>query len=248
MEKLDVLAFAAHPDDTELSCAGTLAALVKQGINVGVVDLTRGEMGSRGTPKLRLKEAKQAAEIIGLSIRENLGLPDTELINIRENQLPIIQCIRKYRPHICIITAPEDRHPDHGHATKLLTDAIFYSGLVKIETKGEDRQIQKPHRPAHVLHYMQDTPFDPDFIFDITDTIEVKERAIKAFSSQFNVADPGDEPETYISDPSFFEALRARAKQMGHLGGFDYGEGFIYQKKPFPAKDFTFLMGTNPKR
>jgi bacillithiol biosynthesis deacetylase BshB1 len=248
MEKLDVLAFAAHPDDTELSCAGTLAALVKQGLHVGVVDLTRGEMGSRGTPALRLKEAKQAAEIIGLSVRDNLGLPDTELVNTRENHLPIIQSIRRYRPHICLLTAPEDRHPDHGHATKLLSDAIFYSGLVKIETKDKARKLQEPHRPAHILHYMQDTPFEPDFIFNITDTIEIKEKAIQAFSSQFNVADPGDEPETYISDPSFFEALRARAKQMGHLGGFEYGEGFLYQKKPFPAKDFSFLMNTKPKR
>lgn len=246
--KLDVLAFAAHPDDTELSCAGTLAALVKQGLAAGVVDLTRGEMGSRGTAELRLKEAKQAAEIIGLTVRDNLGLPDTELMNIRENHLPIIQSIRKYRPHICIITAPEDRHPDHGHATKLLTDAIFYSGLKKIETHDDSRKLQEPHRPAHVLHYMQDTPFKPDFVFNISKTIDIKEKSIKAFSSQFNVADPGDEPETYISDPSFFDALRARAKQIGHLGGFEYGEGFLYQKKPFPAEDFSFLMGTNPKR
>lgn len=248
MKKLDVLAFAAHPDDTELSCAGTLAVLIKQGLNVGVADLTRGEMGSRGTPDMRLKEAKKAAEIIGLSVRDNLGLPDTELKNIRENHLPIIQTIRKYRPHICLITAPEDRHPDHGHATKLLTDAIYYSGLVMIETKDENRQIQETHRPAHVLHYMQDTPFNPDFIFDISNTIEIKEEAIKAFSTQFNVEDAGDEPETYISDPSFFVALRARAKLMGHLGGFDYGEGFLYQKKPFPVKDFSFLMETSPKR
>lgn len=248
MNKLDVLAFAAHPDDTELSCSGTLAALVKQGLSAGVVDLTRGEMGSRGTPDLRLREAKKAAEIIGLSVRDNLGLPDTELRNIRVNQLPIIQSIRKYRPHICLITAPEDRHPDHGHATKLLTDAIFYSGLVKIETRGEDRQLQDPHRPAHVLHYMQDTPFNPDFIFDISETIGIKEKAIEAFSSQFNVENPGDEPETYISDPSFFDALRARAKQMGHLGGYAFGEGFLYQKKPFPVGDFNFLMNTAPKR
>ena len=248
MKKLDVLAFAAHPDDTELSCAGTLAALVRQGLKVGVADLTRGEMGSRGTPKLRLKEAEKAAEIIGLSERVNLGLPDTQLSNTRENQLPIIQTIREYRPHICLITAPEDRHPDHGHATKLLTDAIFYSGLIKIETRGKDRKQQEPHRPSHVLHYMQDTPFNPDFVFDISDTIEIKEEAIKAFSSQFNVADPGDEPETYISDPSFFDALRARAKQVGHLGGYDFGEGFLYQKKPFPIDDLAFLMKTAPKR
>lgn len=245
---LDVLAFGAHPDDTELSCSGTLASLAKQGLSVGVIDLTKGEMGTRGTPELRLQESEKAANILGLSIRENLGLPDTQLENTRENHLPIIQKVRQYKPHICIITAPEDRHPDHGHATKLLIDALFYSGLKKIETKDQKRKLQLPHRPAHILNFMQDTPFHPDFVFDITDTIDIKEEAIKAFSSQFNVADPGDEPETYISDPSFFDALRARAKQIGHLGGYPYAEGFLYHKKPFPVADFSFLMNTSPKR
>ena len=245
---LDVLALAAHPDDTELSCSGTLAALVKQGLRVGVVDLTRGEMGTRGTPSLRLEEAKKATEILGLSARDNLGLPDTELRNIRELQLPIIERIRHYKPHICLINAPKDRHPDHGHAAALQLDSIFYSGLQKIETKSPDGKLQEPHRPKHVLHYIQDQPLEPDFIFDITTTIDVKEEAIKAFSSQFNVADPGNEPETYISDPDFFVSLRARAKQLGHLGGFGYGEGFVYHKKPFPMSNFRFLMESSPKR
>ena len=245
---MDVLAFGAHPDDTELSCAGTLAALVKQGKKVVVVDLTRGEMGTRGTPEIRLKEAKKAAEILGLHSRDNLGLPDTELTNTRELQLPIIERIRHYKPHICILTAPVDRHPDHGHASTLLVDAVFYSGLRKIETRGMDGKLQEPHRPHHVLHYMQDQPFDPDFIFDITETIDLKEKAIKAFATQFNVSDPGDEPETYISDPGFFESLRARARQLGHLGGFEYGEGFLYHKKPFPLIDFEFMLNTSPKR
>ena len=245
---IDVLAFGAHPDDTELSCAGTLAALVKQGKKVVVVDLTRGEMGTRGTPEIRLKEAKKAAEILGLHSRDNLGLPDTELTNTRELQLPIIERIRHYKPHICILTAPVDRHPDHGHASTLLVDAVFYSGLRKIETRGMDGKLQEPHRPHHVLHYMQDQPLDPDFIFDITETIDLKEKAIKAFATQFNVSDPGDEPETYISDTGFFESLRARAKQLGHLGGFEYGEGFLYHKKPFPLIDFEFMLNTSPKR
>ena len=245
---IDVLAFGAHPDDSELSCAGTLAALVKQGKKVVVIDLTRGEMGTRGTPEIRLKEAKKAADILGLHSRDNLGLPDTELTNTRELQLPIIERIRHYKPHICILTAPVDRHPDHGHASTLLVDAVFYSGLRKIETRGMDGKLQEPHRPHHVLHYMQDQPFDPDFIFDITETIDLKEKAIKAFATQFNVSDPGDEPETYISDPGFFESLRARAKQLGHLGGFEYGEGFLYHKKPFPLTDFEFLLNTSPKR
>lgn len=245
---LDILAFGAHPDDTELCCAGTLAALIKQGKKVGVVDLTRGEMGTRGTAKLRLQEAQKAAAILGLHARDNLGLPDTQLENTRELQLPVIERIRHYKPHVCIITAPKDRHPDHGHSATLLLDSVFYSGLGKIETKGPDGNMQKPHRPSHVLHYIQDQPLEPDFVFDISGTIDLKEEAIKAFSSQFNVADPGDEPATYISDPDFFESLRARAKQLGHLGGFTYGEGFIYFKKPIPLQNLDFLMNTSPKR
>lgn len=245
---IDILAFGAHPDDTELGCSGTLAKLILQGKKVAVADLTRGEMGSRGTPENRIKEAQQAGKILGLSERINLGLPDTELKNTRELQLPIIQTVRRFKPHLCILPAPSDRHPDHGDAARLLTDAIFYSGLVKIETKDSKGNNQEPHRPAHVLHYMQDQPFDPDFVFDISDTIQTKEKAIRAFATQFNVSNPGDEPETYISDPSFFEALRARAKHFGHLGGFEYGEGFLYARKPFPLKSVDFLMETSPKR
>lgn len=246
--KADILAFGAHPDDTELGCSGTLASLIKQGKKVVVADLTRGEMGSRGTAKLRLQEAQKAAGIIGLSDRINLGLPDTELENTRDFQIPIIETVRRFKPHICILPAPDDRHPDHGNAADLLVDAIYYSGLVKIETKGPNRKVQEIHRPSHVLHYMQDRPFEPDFIFDISSTIDVKEQAIKAFASQFNVDDPGDEPETYISDPSFFDSLRARAKHFGHLAGFEYGEAFKYATSPFPLKNFNFLLDTSPKR
>jgi bacillithiol biosynthesis deacetylase BshB1 len=248
MMTTDILAFGAHPDDTELGCSGTLASLVKQGRTVVVADLTRGEMGSRGTAEIRMKEAEKAAAILGLSDRVNLGLPDTELINTRQLQLPIIEVIRRFKPHICILPAPSDRHPDHGNAATLLTDAIYYSGLVKIATKGIDRQPQDPHRPAHVLHYMQDRPFEPDLIYDISDTQELKEKAIKAFATQFDVADPGDEPETYISDPSFFEALRGRAKHYGHLAGFEYGEAFKYAPMPLPVTTFDVLMETSPKR
>lgn len=246
--KIDILAFGAHPDDTELGCSGTLASLVKQGKKVAVADLTRGEMGSRGTADKRLQEAKNAAEIIGLSDRINLGLTDTQLENTRKFQLPIIEVIRQYQPHICILPAPADRHPDHGNATSLLIDALYYSGLIKIQTKGPSGNMQDPHRPAHVLHYMQDRPFEPDFIYDITDTVHVKEKAIKAFATQFNVSDPGDEPETYISDPSFFDALRARAMHFGHLAGFQYGEAFKYAAIPFPLKNFDFMLESSPKR
>lgn len=248
MKPVDILAFGAHPDDTELGCSGTLVSLVKQGLQVGVIDLTRGEMGSRGSAEIRLKEASNAADILGLSIRENLGLADTELINSRENQLPIIQKVRAYKPHICILPALSDRHPDHGRAATLIIDAIFYSGLIKIETKGPDGTRQEPHRPAHVIHYIQDEFLKPDFVFDISDTIDTKEEAIAMFKSQFNVSDPGDEPSTYISDPGFIESLRARAKLIGHLGGFNYGEGFLYHRKPFPVKNLNFLIDTSPRR
>ena len=246
--KADILAFGAHPDDTELGCSGTLASLVAQGKTVAVADLTRGEMGSRGTAEIRMKEAQKAADIIGLSDRVNLGLPDTELQNTRDFQLPIIETVRHFKPHICILPAPSDRHPDHGNATSLLIDAIFYSGLVKIETKGSDGKIQEIHRPSHIIHYMQDRPFEPDFVYDISQTIETKEKAIKAFATQFNVQNPGDEPETYISDPDFFKALRARAKHFGHLAGFEYGEAFKYASTPFPLRNLDFLMETAPKR
>lgn len=248
MKKVDILAFGAHPDDTELGCSGTLASLVLQGVSVGVVDLTRGEMGSRGTADIRMKEAQSASDILGLHIRENLGLPDTELENTRVNQLPIIQAIRTFRPQVCILPAPSDRHPDHGKAAKLIVDSIFYSGLIKIETKDQKGDKQNPHRPAHIIHYIQDDFLKPDFIFDISHTISTKEKAIAAFSSQFNVIDPGNEPSTYISNPEFFESLHARAKMLGHMGGFKYGEGFIYHKKPFPVSSFTFLMDSTPLR
>ncbi|HLR76919.1 MAG TPA: bacillithiol biosynthesis deacetylase BshB1, partial [Balneolaceae bacterium] len=161
MQKLDVLAIGAHPDDTELCCGGTLAALSKQGKKVGTVDLTRGEMGSRGTPELREQEAEKAAKIVGLKVRENLKLPDTQLKNNVSARLKIIKVIRKYRPHVCLIGAPSDRHPDHGNATQIALDAIFYSGLIKIESKNETGEAQAPWRPSHILHYMQDQPFKP---------------------------------------------------------------------------------------
>lgn len=248
MEKLDILALAAHPDDTELCCGGTLAALVNKGKSVGVIDLTKGEMGSRGTPELRMKESKNAAKIIGLSVRENLGLPDTKLDNIEEFRLRIIKKIRKYRPHICLVGAPTDRHPDHGNATNLALDAIFYSGLIKIETQDENGNEQKPWRPSHNLHYMQDRPFEPDLVFDISETFEIKKEAILAFSSQFNVENPGDEPETYISSSTFFKSIEARARHYGHLIGAEFGEPFKYYNGPLPMDSFETFFETEPER
>lgn len=248
MEFLDVLAIAAHPDDTELCCGGTLAKLIKQGKKVGVIDLTRGEMGSRGTPEKRLNESQKAAEIIGLDVRENLGLPDTEIANTRKNQLKIIAKVRQYQPHICLVGAPGDRHPDHGYATQLALDALFYSGLIKIETSNEDGGKQKPWRSSHILHFMQDRPFKPDMVFDISETFETKKEAIKAFATQFDVENPGDEPETYISGKRFFKGIEARARHYGHLIGATYGEPFKYYNGPLPMRSFGGLFETEPKR
>lgn len=248
MENLDVLALASHPDDTELCCGGTLAKLVKQGKKVGVLDFTKGEMGSRGTPLERMNESKRASEIIGLRVRENLGLPDTYLESTREYQLKIIQALRTYRPHVCLVGAPDDRHPDHGNGTRLALDAIFYSGLTKIETTNSDGEEQERWRPSHVLHYMQDRPFEPDIVFDISDTFEIKKEAILAFETQFNVSDPKDEPETYISSTAFFKNVEARARHYGHLIGATYGEPFKYHNGPVPLGSFEAFFETKPVR
>jgi bacillithiol biosynthesis deacetylase BshB1 len=246
--KLDILALSSHPDDTELCCGGTLAALVNKGKNVGVVDFTRGEMGSRGTPDQRLQEAQNASKIIGLEVRDNLGLPDTKLKSTREYQKKIIQKIRTYRPHVCFVGAPSDRHPDHGNGTQLALDAIFFSGLSKIETYDEQENSQEKWRPSHVLHFMQDRPFEPDIVFDISDTFGTKKEAILAFESQFNVQNPGNEPETYISNEQFFEGIEARARHYGHLIGAKYGEPFKYHNGPVPMASFDSLFETEPMR
>lgn len=246
--QLDILALAAHPDDTELCCGGTLTALANQGKKVGVIDFTKGEMGTRGTPDQRMREASAAAEIVGLEVRENLEMPDTKIQNTRENQKKIIQKIRQYRPHICLVGAPADRHPDHGNGTQLALDAIYYSGLTKIKTQDDNGNPQKRWRPSHTLHYMQDRPFEPDIVFDISDTFEIKKKAILAFETQFNVADPKDEPETYISNTDFFKGIEARARHYGHMIGAKYGEPFKYQNGPLPMRSLKTLFETKPMR
>ncbi|MEX0772480.1 MAG: bacillithiol biosynthesis deacetylase BshB1 [Balneolales bacterium] len=239
--KLDVLAIAAHPDDTELCCAGTLASLVKRGYKVGVLDLTHGEMGTRGTPEGRLQEAKNAAKILGLSVRENLGLPDCGLVNTSAHREAIIRVVRKYQPDICFINAPADRHPDHRNASRLTEDALFYGGLSKITTNN-----QQAWRPHHILHYMQHWPFEPTIVFDISDTLAIKEEAILAFESQFNVPEKDTGPKTYISGGAFFEALRGKARHYGHMIGVEFGEPFLYHGGPMPALNLDFLMETKP--
>lgn len=226
--KLDVLVMAAHPDDAELSCSGTIISLIQKGKKVGIVDFTRGELGTRGTPEIRLAESEAATKIMGLHARENLGIRDGFFRNDEETQLKLIQVIRKYQPDVVLANALEDRHPDHGKGAQLAIDACFLSGLRQIKTK-VDNQEQGAWRPRNVYHYIQDRYLEPDFVYDITPHWDQKEAAIRAFKSQF--FDPNStEPASYISSPEFLNFIKARSMEMGHKIGVVYGEGFQSQK------------------
>lgn len=222
--KLDVLAFAAHPDDVEIAAGGTVAGMVRAGRKVGIIDLTRGELGSRGSAELRDQEAKKAAEVLGLSIRRNLALADGFFEHNRQTLLAVAQCVRLYRPEIVLANSITDRHPDHGRAGKLVAEACFLSGLKKIETQygGVD---QKHWRPKAIYHYIQDYFIEPDVVVNVTQSFDIKMAAIQAYASQF--FDPeSNEPNTPISGPEFYDFLKARAMQFGRPIGALYGEGF----------------------
>jgi bacillithiol biosynthesis deacetylase BshB1 len=222
--KLDILVMAAHPDDAELSCAGTILKHIAAGKKVGIVDFTRGELGTRGTPEIRLQESADATKILGLHARENLGIRDGFFRNDEETQLKLIEVIRKYQPDIVLANALEDRHPDHGKGAQLAINACFLSGLRQIKT-GD----LPAWRPAQVYHYIQDRYLEPDFVVDISSQWDQKEAAIRAFKSQF--FDPNSaEPASYISSPDFLNFIQARAMEMGHKIGVKYGEGFQSQK------------------
>ena len=228
--KLDILVMAAHPDDAELSCSGTILSYIAQGKKVGIVDFTRGEMGTRGTHEIRLQESNDASKILGLHARENLGLADGFFQNDQASQLILMEVIRRYRPEIILANALEDRHPDHGKGAKLAIDACFLSGLRMIPTTdSHSKSEQAAWRPKHVYHYIQDRYLEPDFVIDITEHWETKEQSIRAFKSQF--FDPNSkEPNSYISSPDFLSFIQARAQEMGHKIGVKYGEGFQSQK------------------
>lgn len=229
--KLYVLAFGVHPDDVELSCSGTLINEVKKGNAAGVVDLTRGELGTRGTPETRAEEAAAAARVMGLSVRENLGMRDGFFKNDEAHQLQVIRAIRKYRPEVILANILEDRHPDHGRAGHLIQESSFLAGLSKIETFGDDGIPQQRWRPKQVLHYVQDRFYEPDLIVDISAAFEQRMQAVKAYTTQFHTAPTGAEGvQTYISTPSFLESIVARARLMGKRIGVEYGEGFLSQK------------------
>jgi bacillithiol biosynthesis deacetylase BshB1 len=237
--KLDILAIAAHPDDVELSAAGTLIKAKKQGKRIGILDLTAGELGSRGNVLSREEEATAASKIIGLDARVNIGLADGFFQNDRDSQIKIIEQIRRYQPDVVLINAPSDRHPDHGKGAVLAKESCFLSGLLKIETKW-DGIDQKAWRPRSVYHYIQDYYLKPDFVVDISAETEQKIESIKAYKTQFY--DPDQEgPDTPISGEDFFDFLKGRWMTYGRLAGVKYAEGFI-ASRPIGVEDITTLL------
>lgn len=226
--KLDILAFGAHPDDVELGCAATIAKEISLGKKVGIVDLTEGELGTRGSAELRKLEAAKSAEILGISVRENLGFADGFFTNDKEHQMAVIQMIRKYQPDIVLCNAIEDRHIDHGKGSKLVSDACFLSGLQKIQTS-LDGVVQKKWRPKAVYHYIQWKNIEPDFVVDVAGFMDKKVAAVMAYSSQFY--DPtSKEPQTPITSKNFTDSIEYRARDLGRLVHAEYGEGFTVER------------------
>jgi bacillithiol biosynthesis deacetylase BshB1 len=240
--KLDLLAFGVHPDDVELGCGGTLLIEKKNGKKTGIIDLTQGELGTRGTADTRKQEAENARSILSVDARENMSMADGFFKNDEENQKMIISLLRKYRPEIILCNAPEDRHPDHGRSASLVADAAFLSGLAKIETKIEGN-TQDAWRPKYVFHYIQDRYLKPDLVIDITDVFQKKMEAVKAYTTQFY--NPGTTgAETYISKPGFIESIIYRAKMFGKIIGVEYAEGFVSLKTP-GIRSFDALIQEN---
>lgn len=228
--KLDILAFGAHPDDVELGAGATIAKEIANGKKVGIVDLTRGELGTRGSAEIRDREANTAAKILDVSVRENLGFADGFFINDKAHQLEVIKMVRKYQPEIVLCNAIDDRHIDHGKGSSLVSDACFLSGLKKIDTKlAGSENHQDSWRPKTVYHYIQWKNIAPDFVVNVTGFMNKKTDAILAYSSQFY--DPkSDEPETPISSKTFIESVNYRARDLGRLIGVDYAEGFTVER------------------
>lgn len=226
--KLDILAIGAHPDDVELGCGATIAKEISQGKKVGILDLTRGELGTRGSAEIRDVEAANAANILGVAVRENLAFADGFFTNDKEHQLEIIKIIRKYKPEIVLCNAIEDRHIDHPKGSKLTSNACFLSGLRKIETT-LDGKLQEAWRPKNVYHYIQWLPIDPDFVVDVSGFMETKTKAVKAYTSQF--FDPtSKEPESPITSKNFIDSVHYRANDLGRLIGVESAEGFTSER------------------
>jgi bacillithiol biosynthesis deacetylase BshB1 len=236
--KLNILAFGAHPDDVELGCGGTLAKEVANGKKVGIIDLTRGELGTRGTAETRDEEAFSAAKILGVHSRANMRFADGFFTNDKEHQLEIIKMIRYYQPELVICNAIDDRHIDHGKGSQLVSDACFLSGLRKIETVHKDeREVQEPWRPKAVYHYIQWKDLEPDVAVDVSGFMDKKMASVLAYKTQF--FDPNsDEPETPISSKNFTDSIEYRARNLGRLIGVEYAEGYTVER--YPAVDSLF--------
>jgi bacillithiol biosynthesis deacetylase BshB1 len=229
MLKLDILVLSVHPDDAELGCGGTILKHIALGKKVGIVDLTQGELGTRGSAEIRAKEAEAAGKILGLAVRENLAIPDGFFENTKQYQLKVIEAIRKYQPEIIITNAYHDRHPDHGRACNLVTDAAFLSGLRKIETYA-DGKLQEPWRAELLLHFIQDVYIKPDIVVDITDYWDKKIESVNAYGSQFYNPEWEEEPQTYISSPDFIAVVEARAREFGKTIHVKFAEGFTSRR------------------
>jgi len=227
--KLDILVLPVHPDDAELGCSGTIVKEIAHGKKVGIVDITRGELGTRGSAEIRDKEAAASAKILGLAVRDNLGLPDGFFENNKPHQLKVIEAIRRFKPEIVITNAYHDRHPDHGRASDLVEDSAFLSGLRKIETYYNGEK-QEEWRPNLVLHFIQDNYIKPDILVDVTEYWDKKIESIHAFGSQFYNPEWENEPQTYISSPEFIQVIEARAREYGKSIGVKFAEGFISRK------------------
>lgn len=237
--KIDILAIGAHPDDVELGCAATLAKEISKGKTVGILDLTRGELGTRGTAEIRDKEAEAAALVLGVKFRHNLEFSDGFLVNNAASQLEIIKIIREYQPEVVLCNAVEDRHIDHAKASNLASDACFLSGLQKVESMYEGNH-QKVWRPKHVYHYIQWKNIEPDFVVDVTGFMEKKLQAVFTYKSQFHQKE-ADEPETPISSTNFRDSIRYRAQDLGRLIGAEYGEGFTTERYPAVNSIFDLI-------
>jgi N-acetylglucosamine malate deacetylase 1 len=229
--KLDILAFGAHPDDVELAASGTIAAHIAKGYKVGIIDLTLGELGTRGTVEVRKQEAARSAQLLGISIRENLQLADGFFTNDKESQLKVVEKIRQYQPSIVLANAISDRHPDHGKGAQLVKDACFISGLRAVITKDSEGMEQQAHRPNALYHYIQSNYIEPDFVVDITNFWELKMASIKAFSSQFYSQENISDPQTFISSPEFMHFIESRAREFGLHIGKQYAEGFTVNRQ-----------------
>lgn len=238
--KIDLLAFASHPDDAELGCSGTLISHIQAGYKVGIIDLTQGELGTRGTPEERQQEAAEASRIMGLQVRRNLGLADGFFNNDQEHQLAVVRVIREFRPEVVLANALHDRHPDHGRGSDLVSEACFLAGLRKVETEDLSGKPQQHWRPKAVYHFIQDRFIQPDFIVDITAQWEQKVQAIRAYRSQFYNPE-NHSPDTYISSPDFLKFIEARAREFGHAIGTTYGEGFNKERQ-LGVRDLFQLM------